>query len=66
MQHPYQFELDHIEPTPDQVKPVESPSVKPLKDTPLTLIDSVEELERLSKELKGLKEFAVDLEVSIP
>ena len=64
IQHPYQYELDHFEPTPEQLQLVESTSVQPLDDTPLTLVDNMEVLEKLSKELKSLKEFAVDLEVS--
>ena len=64
IQHPYQYELDHFEPTTEQLQLVESTSVQPLNDTPLTLVDNMEALENLSKELKSLKEFAVDLEVS--
>lgn len=34
-----------------------------LEDTPLTFVDSLEQLEALKEELKGAREFAIDLEV---
>ena len=34
-----------------------------LEDTPLTMVTTLEQLERLTQELKNVKEFAIDLEV---
>ena len=34
-----------------------------LEDVPLTIVESVEQLESLKEELKSVKEFAIDLEV---
>ncbi|XP_022090438.1 exosome component 10-like [Acanthaster planci] len=60
--HPYQYELDHFVPDPSMLLPVDSPSYEPLDTTPLTLVDTVEQLEELSRTLDSLNEFAVDLE----
>ena len=43
--------------------PVDSPSYQPLDATPLTLVDTAEQLQALSRTLDSLEEFAVDLEV---
>ncbi|XP_030835176.1 exosome component 10 [Strongylocentrotus purpuratus] len=60
--HPYQHELDHLEPLPSQLEPVDNPSYTPLEATPFTLVDTVSKLEELSRSLKQSKEIAVDLE----
>ncbi len=38
---------------------------KPLEDTPLTIIDDIEQLQELLDKLKKEKEIAIDLEVSM-
>ncbi|XP_071507296.1 exosome complex component 10-like [Diadema antillarum] len=60
--HPYQYELDHFEPDPTQLEPVENPSYLPLEATPLTLVNDSKTLGELLQDLKKVKEFAVDLE----
>ncbi|XP_038076788.1 exosome component 10-like [Patiria miniata] len=60
--HPYQYELDHFVPDPTMLLPVVAPSYKPLDTTPLTLVDTAEQLQELGQALDTLKEFAVDLE----
>ena len=62
--HPYQYELDHLEPLPSQLEAVENPSYAPLESTPLTLVDNLEKLQELNTALKNSTEFAVDLEVN--
>ncbi|XP_063965513.1 exosome complex component 10-like [Lytechinus pictus] len=60
--HPYQYELDHFEPHPSQLEPVDDPSYAPMEATPFTLVDSVKKLKELSQSLQNSKEIAVDLE----
>ena len=61
--HPYQYELDHLEPLQSQLEPVENPSYASLESTPLTVVSNVDQLLELSTRLKKCSEFAVDLEV---
>ncbi|KFD54978.1 hypothetical protein M513_04160 [Trichuris suis] len=63
--HPYKYELDHFVPLEHLFKP--RVAIKPTfrsEDTPLTMIDTVEELKNLCEHLNMQTEFAVDLEAN--
>lgn len=88
-EHPYQYELDHFEPTEEQLA-LREPQVSgvmgtevnlhppigrfaaisglfqepgSLEDVPLTLVETVEQLDELKGKLMSVSEFAIDLEV---
>ncbi|XP_033642583.1 exosome component 10-like [Asterias rubens] len=60
--HPYQYELDHLKPDPSMLVRVDSPSFASLDEVPVSLVDTVQQLNELSQLLDKQKEFAVDLE----
>ncbi|XP_066297430.1 exosome complex component 10-like [Branchiostoma lanceolatum] len=60
--HPYQYELEHFQPTPQQLQKKEPQPSKPLDATPLTLVTTLEELMEMNDKLSMSSEFAVDLE----
>uniref|UniRef100_A0A8C7WQJ6 Exosome complex component 10 n=1 Tax=Oryzias sinensis TaxID=183150 RepID=A0A8C7WQJ6_9TELE len=60
--HPYQYELDHLT-VPDSLLSKPEPQMyKPIAETKLSFIDSLEDLVELNEKLCKLSEFAVDLE----
>ncbi|KAM4562795.1 exosome complex component 10 [Odontesthes bonariensis] len=60
--HPYQYELDHLSVTESLLAKPEPQMYKPMAETKLTFIDSLEDLVALNEKLCKLSEFAVDLE----
>ncbi|XP_077998718.1 exosome complex component 10-like [Glandiceps talaboti] len=60
--HPYQYELDHLQPIPSQLESRDPEKYKPLTDTQLKMINTLDQLQQLSDLLNKQKEFAVDLE----
>uniref|UniRef100_A0A3Q2PAF4 Exosome complex component 10 n=1 Tax=Fundulus heteroclitus TaxID=8078 RepID=A0A3Q2PAF4_FUNHE len=60
--HPYQYELDHLT-IPERLLSKPEPQMyKPVAETKLSFIDSLEDLVALNEKLCKLSEFAVDLE----
>uniref|UniRef100_A0A3P9PR00 Exosome complex component 10 n=1 Tax=Poecilia reticulata TaxID=8081 RepID=A0A3P9PR00_POERE len=60
--HPYQYELDHLT-IPERLLSKPEPQMyRPMAETKLSIIDSLEELVALNGKLCQLAEFAVDLE----
>ncbi|KAM4571782.1 exosome complex component 10 [Fundulus diaphanus] len=60
--HPYQYELDHLT-IPERLLSEPEPQMyKPMAETKLSFIDSLEDLVALNEKLCKLSEFAVDLE----
>ncbi|XP_078095230.1 exosome complex component 10 isoform X1 [Mustelus asterias] len=60
--HPYQYELNHFEPSESVLVKTEPQIYKPLSETNFHLITSFDELVELNEKLSKCKEFAVDLE----
>ncbi|XP_037540178.1 exosome component 10 [Nematolebias whitei] len=60
--HPYQYELDHFTIPESLLSKPEPQMYKPMSETKLTFIDSLEDLVALNEKLCSLSEFAVDLE----
>ncbi|XP_078713913.1 exosome complex component 10 isoform X2 [Lampetra fluviatilis] len=60
--HPYQFELESFTPSEELLQEPEPQKFRPLEETPLTLVTSLEELAQVNEKLLQCKEFAVDLE----
>uniref|UniRef100_A0A3B3U524 Exosome complex component 10 n=1 Tax=Poecilia latipinna TaxID=48699 RepID=A0A3B3U524_9TELE len=60
--HPYQYELDHLTIPEKLLSKPEPQMYKPMAETKLSFIDSLEELVALNGKLCQLPEFAVDLE----
>uniref|UniRef100_A0A1A8C949 Exosome complex component 10 n=1 Tax=Nothobranchius kadleci TaxID=1051664 RepID=A0A1A8C949_NOTKA len=60
--HPYQYELDHLIVPESLLSKPEPQMYKPLAETNLTFIDSLEDLVTLNEKLCKSSEFAVDLE----
>ncbi|KAM9752310.1 exosome complex component 10 [Menidia menidia] len=60
--HPYQYELDHISIPENLLSKPEPQMHKPISETNLTFINSLEDLVALNEKLCKLSEFAVDLE----
>eukprot|EP00058_Branchiostoma_floridae_P005020 XP_002590508.1 hypothetical protein BRAFLDRAFT_124507 [Branchiostoma floridae] len=60
--HPYQYELEHFQPTPQQLLKKQPQPSKPIDATPLTLVTTLEELMDMNDKLTMCSEFAVDLE----
>ncbi|MPC56127.1 Exosome component 10 [Portunus trituberculatus] len=63
--HPYEYELQYWVPAASQLTPVEPQSPKALDETPLTMVNTEEELAAMVAKLKACSEFAVDLEVNM-
>ena len=63
--HPYDYEIQVFQPTEAQLKEVEPIKPLPLEDTPFVLVETVEQLQDMVKQLKTVSEFAVDLEVCL-
>ncbi|XP_076358912.1 exosome complex component 10-like [Tachypleus tridentatus] len=60
--HPYEVELDHFQPNPEQLEE-EIPQVpKAIEETSFVYVDNVLALKELCRELKQQKELSVDLE----
>nr|XP_032802795.1 exosome component 10 [Petromyzon marinus] len=59
---PYQFELESFTPSEELLQEPEPQKFRPLEETPLTLVTSLEELAQVNEKLLQCKEFAVDLE----
>ncbi|XP_072442824.1 exosome complex component 10 [Chiloscyllium punctatum] len=60
--HPYQYELNHFEPSESVLAKTEPQMYKPLSETNFQLITTFNELVELNEKLSKCKEFAVDLE----
>lgn len=60
--HPYQYELEEFQPDSEDMNSREEQMYKPFDETDFVFVDSVEKLSRLVAVLKGVEEFAVDLE----
>ncbi|XP_061417447.1 exosome complex component 10 isoform X4 [Lethenteron reissneri] len=60
--HPYQFELESFTPSEELLQEPEPQKFRPLEETPLSLVTSLEELAQVNEKLLQCKEFAVDLE----
>ncbi|KAM9343591.1 LOW QUALITY PROTEIN: exosome complex component 10-like [Pholidichthys leucotaenia] len=60
--HPYQYELDHLSVTESLLSKPEPQIYKPITETKLSFIDTLEDLVLLNEKLCKLSEFAVDLE----
>uniref|UniRef100_A0A8C6Q6R4 Exosome complex component 10 n=1 Tax=Nothobranchius furzeri TaxID=105023 RepID=A0A8C6Q6R4_NOTFU len=60
--HPYQYELDHLIVPESLLSKPEPQMYKPLAETNLTFVDSLEDLVTLNEKLCKSSEFAVDLE----
>ncbi|XP_067826748.1 exosome component 10 [Heptranchias perlo] len=60
--HPYQYELNHFEPSETVLLKPEPQMYKPLSETNFRLIATFDELVELNEKLSKCKEFAVDLE----
>ncbi|CAB3410955.1 unnamed protein product [Caenorhabditis bovis] len=62
VEHPYSLELLNFKPPANQRASKEPIKFKPIKDTPLTMVDTLEKLEMLRETLNEVNEFAVDVE----
>lgn len=60
--HPYEFELDHFEPMPEQLLKEEPIKPLPVSETPLIEVTEPHQIDELVEALRNCKEFAVDLE----
>ncbi|GLV41632.1 Rrp6 [Carabus blaptoides fortunei] len=60
--HPYEFELDRFEPSAEQLTYMPVVKPKPLAETPLREVTTVEELDAMVEDLRKYQEIAVDLE----
>ncbi|XP_038161928.1 exosome component 10 [Cyprinodon tularosa] len=60
--HPYQYELDHLTVPESLLSKPEPQMYKPMAETKLSFIDSLDDLVTLNEKLCRLSEFAVDLE----
>ncbi|XP_069775133.1 exosome complex component 10 [Narcine bancroftii] len=60
--HPYEYELNHLEPAKSLLAKVEPQMYKPLSETNFKLITTFDELVALNEKLGKCKEIAVDLE----
>lgn len=60
--HPYEWELEKFEPAEEHLQVVEPVLPKPLKETPLEIIKTGEQLKIMCEDLSKEKEIAVDLE----
>ncbi|XP_061592397.1 exosome component 10 [Cololabis saira] len=60
--HPYQYELDHSTIAESLLSKPEPQMYKPVEETKLSFVDTLEDLVALNEKLCKLPEFAVDLE----
>ncbi|KAK3869307.1 hypothetical protein Pcinc_025355 [Petrolisthes cinctipes] len=60
--HPYEYELNHWNPEPNQLEYTEAIPPRPMKDSSLIMIDTEHDLMNLVKQLSKCTEIAVDLE----
>ncbi|XP_031582321.2 exosome component 10 [Oreochromis aureus] len=60
--HPYQYELDHLTIPENLLSKPEPQMYKPVAETKLSFVDTLEDLVALNEKLCKLSEFAVDLE----
>ena len=60
--HPYKFELDQFEPSSEDMISQEETMYKPLGETELINVNTIEKLSKLLEVLKQVEVFAVDLE----
>ncbi|RWS25027.1 Exosome component 10-like protein [Leptotrombidium deliense] len=60
--HPYEFEIEKFEILDSFLEKVNPKEPKPIKETPLRYIDSVNGLQEMCNKLQTVSEFAVDLE----
>ncbi|KAH7955362.1 hypothetical protein HPB52_000545 [Rhipicephalus sanguineus] len=61
--HPYEWEIEHFEPSPTQLKaPTEERLPPPLEETPCTIVETVDQLKDMCEALSKETEIAVDLE----
>ncbi|CAG5103539.1 Similar to Exosc10: Exosome component 10 (Mus musculus), partial [Cotesia congregata] len=60
--HPYEFELDRFSPPEKQLKKEKPIKYKSLEQTPLIVIETLEDLQIMIKDLEKYDEIAVDLE----
>uniref|UniRef100_A0A224YSY7 Exosome complex component 10 homolog n=1 Tax=Rhipicephalus zambeziensis TaxID=60191 RepID=A0A224YSY7_9ACAR len=61
--HPYEWEIEHFEPSPTQLKaPSEERLPPPLEETPCTIVETVDQLKDMCEALSKETEIAVDLE----
>lgn len=60
--HPYEYELQHWNPASSQLEPVTPQLPNPVADTPIIMVETVEDLARMVSELKECKEFGFDIE----
>ncbi|XP_031778238.1 exosome component 10 [Nasonia vitripennis] len=60
--HPYEFELDKFQPPEKQLVKKRPTKYKPVLDTPLIVIEKVQDLKILLEDLEKYNEIAVDLE----
>ncbi|KAH0550286.1 exosome component 10 [Cotesia glomerata] len=60
--HPYEFELDRFSPAEKQLKKEKPIKYKSLEQTPLKIIETLEDLQIMIKDLEKYDEIAVDLE----
>jgi len=60
--HPYAYELEQFEPSEDWLTLSEPQMYHALDETPLIMVDNVKKLHAMMKQLKEIKEIAVDLE----
>ncbi|XP_064459624.1 exosome complex component 10-like isoform X2 [Ornithodoros turicata] len=59
--HPYECEIEHFQPTPEQLE-VHQKIPPPLDETPYMFVSTVEDLQKMCKDLMKQKEIAVDVE----
>lgn len=62
--HPYEYEILNFEYLSEQLKSLPEQLFKPLNSTPLTWVQTVEQLKFLVEKLNKEKEIAIDLEVT--
>ncbi|KAL1428228.1 hypothetical protein MTO96_002629 [Rhipicephalus appendiculatus] len=61
--HPYEWEIEHFEPSPTQLKaPSEERLPPPLDEAPCTIVETVDQLKDMCEALSKETEIAVDLE----
>lgn len=61
--HPYEWEIEHFEPSPSQLRaPSEERLPPPLEETPCTIVETVDQLKDMCEALSKETEIAVDLE----
>ena len=61
-QHPYKFELEQFEPSPEDMKLGDETMYKPIEETEFIFVNTNKQLSKLVEVLKNVKLFSVDLE----